>query len=55
VETYLSLGENAETIVPQLKKTANADARAKLVREFSGWDTKRLELLDQLDNRAKST
>jgi hypothetical protein len=55
LETYVSLDESAETIVRQLKKTANADTRGKLIRELRNLETKRLELLDQMDNLAKST
>jgi hypothetical protein len=55
VKTYLSLGENAETIVRTLKKMPTADTRSKLVRELRSLDWKRLELLDQMDHLAKST
>jgi hypothetical protein len=55
LETYHSLDDSAETIVRQLKKTPNADTRGKLVRELRNLDKKRLELLDQMDNLAKST
>ena len=55
LETYVSLDESAETIIRQLKKTANADIRSKLVQELRSLDWKRLELLDQMDNLAKST
>jgi hypothetical protein len=54
VKTYLSLGENAETIVRKLKKMPTADTRSKLVRELRSLDWKRLELLDQMDNLPKS-
>jgi hypothetical protein len=54
-ETYLSLSESAGTIVRKLKKTPNADTRSKLVAELRNLDKKRLELLDQMDNLAKST
>ena len=55
VKTYLSLGENAETIVRKLKKMPTADTRSKLVRELRSLYWKRLELLDQMDHLAKST
>jgi hypothetical protein len=54
LETYISLDESADTIVCQLKKIANADGRSKLVRELRSLEMKRLELLDQMDNLAKS-
>jgi hypothetical protein len=54
LETYVSLDESAETLVRQLKKIANADGRSKLVRELRNLEKKRLELLDQMDNLAKS-
>ena len=53
LKTYLSLGDNAGTIVRKLRKTPNADTRSKLVRELRGLDRKRLEFLDQMDNLAK--
>jgi hypothetical protein len=52
---YLSLDESAETIVRQMMKTPNAELRRKLVRELRNLEKKRLELLDQMDNLAKST
>jgi len=55
LKIYLSLGDNAGTIVRRLKKTPNADTRSKLVGELRSLDKKRLELLDQMDNLAKST
>jgi hypothetical protein len=55
LETYVSLGDSADTIVRFLKKTANADTRSKLVAELRSLDKKRLELLDQLDGLAKPT
>ena len=54
LETYVSLDESAETIVRQLKKMANADGRSKLVRELRNLEKKRLELLGQMDDLAKS-
>ena len=54
LDTYLSLGVHAETIVRQLKKTANAELRVKLVLELRNLEKKRLELLDQMDNLTKS-
>ena len=55
LKIYLSLGDNAGTIVRRLKKTPNADTRSKLVGELRSLDRKRLELLDQIDGLAKST
>jgi Ser/Thr protein kinase RdoA (MazF antagonist) len=55
LKTYLSLGDSAGTIVRKLKKTPNPDNRSKLVRELRSLDRKRLELLDQMDDLAKST
>ena len=54
-ESYLSLSESAGTIVRQLKKTPNPETRGKLVGELRSLDEKRLELLAQMDNLAKST
>jgi hypothetical protein len=54
-ETYLSLSESAGSIVRNMEKTPNADARGKLVQELRSLDKKRLEILDQMDNLAKST
>jgi len=53
VLTYLSLGDNAETIVRKLKKTPNAGTRGKLIAELRSLDQKRIELLDQMDGVAK--
>ncbi len=39
----------------KLKKMPNADTRSKLVGELRSLDKKRLDLLDQIDNLAKST
>ena len=50
LETYVSLGESAETIVRQLKKMSNPDARRKIVQELRNLDKKCLELLVQMDN-----
>jgi hypothetical protein len=55
LETYVSLGESAGPIVRQLKKTANAELRRKLIQELRNLEKKRLELLDQMDNLGKST
>jgi hypothetical protein len=52
--TYVSLDESVETIVRQLMKTRNAELRSKLIQELRNLETKRLELLDQMDNLAKS-
>jgi hypothetical protein len=55
VKVYLSLGDSAGAIIRQLKRTPNADTRSKLVAELRSLDKKRLDLLDQIDNLAKST
>ena len=55
LKTYLSLGDSTGTIVRRLKKIPNADTRRNPVRELRSLDRKRLELLDQMDNLAKST
>jgi len=55
LETYLSLGNSAETTVRFLKKTPNVEIRSKLIAELRSLDKKRLELLDQMDNLGKST
>ena len=55
LETYVSLGDSADTVVRFLKKTANAETRGKLIAELRSLDQKRLEILDQLDGLAKPT
>jgi hypothetical protein len=54
LETYVSLGDSADTTVRFLKKTANADSCGKLVQKLRNLEKKRLELLDQMDDLAKS-
>jgi hypothetical protein len=54
LKTYLSPSDSAGTLVRQLKKTPT-DTRGKLTQELRSLDKKQLELLDQLDNLAKST
>jgi hypothetical protein len=54
LNTYVSLDESTETIVRNLMRTSNPDARSKLVRELRNLEKKRLKLLDQMDNLAKS-
>jgi hypothetical protein len=54
LKSYVSLDESAETIVRQLKKTPNTDTRGKLIQELRNLEKKRLGLLDQMDNLAKS-
>lgn len=49
-QDYLDLGDNAAIIVGQLKKTANADTRSKLIGKLRTIDKKRIELLNQIDN-----
>ena len=53
--TYVSLDGSVETIVRQLMKTPNLELRSKLVRELRNLESRRLELLDQMENLAKST
>lgn len=53
LETYLSLGDSAGTIVRKMRKTANAEIRGKLIIELRSLDKKRLELLDQMDGLPK--
>jgi len=55
LKTYVSLDESAETVVRQLKKTPNTDTRGKLIQELRNLEKRRLELLDKMDNLAKST
>jgi hypothetical protein len=55
LETYVSLGGSAEMIVRNLNKTPNVETRGKLIAELRSLDKERLELLDQMDNLAKST
>jgi hypothetical protein len=55
METYISLADSAETIIRQVKKTANTELRGKLVQELRNLEIRRIELLDQMDNLAKST
>jgi hypothetical protein len=54
LKIYFSLDVNAGTIVRRLKKTSNPDTRGKLIGELRSLDKKRLKLLDQMDNLAKS-
>jgi hypothetical protein len=54
LETYVSLDESAETIVRMLKKTPKSESRSKIIAELRNLDKKRLEILDQMDNLAKS-
>jgi|GEM_PF-4137392 len=54
LRTYLSLGEDAGTIVRRLRKTPRADTRSILIGELRSLDKKRIELLDQLDDLLKS-
>jgi hypothetical protein len=55
LDTYISLGDSADTVVRFLKKTPDSDTRRKLVAELRSLDKKRLGLLDQIDNLAKPT
>jgi hypothetical protein len=54
LNTYVSLDESAGTLVRILKRTPNPDTRGKLVRELRNLEKKRRELLDQMDDLAKS-
>ena len=53
-QTYLSLGDDAATIVRKLRKIPNAGTRSKLIGELRNLDKKRLDLLDQIDDLTKS-
>jgi len=53
-QDYVSLDESADTVVRQLRKISNLDGRRKIIAELRNLDTKRLELLDQMDGLAKS-
>jgi hypothetical protein len=53
-QTYLSLFPHAETIVRRVRKTASTDTRIKLIAELRSLEMKRLDLLDQIDDMAKS-
>ena len=55
LETYHSLDDSAETIIRQLRKTPKPESRTKIIAELRSLNRKRLELLDQMDNLAKST
>ena len=55
LDTYISLGDSADTVVRFLKKTPDSDTRRKLVAELRSLDKKRLGLLDQIDNLANPT
>jgi len=55
LETYIYLGGSAEMIVRNLSKTPNVETRSKLIAELRSLDKKRLDLLDQMDDLAKST
>ena len=54
LKAYLSLDDSGKTIVRNLKK-ANAELRIKLVQELRNLEKRRIELLDQMDDLAKST
>ena len=49
-----TVGESAETIVRQLKKTPKPESRSKIIAELRNLEKRRLELLDQMDNLVKS-
>ena len=55
LETYSYLGGSADIIVRNLNKTPNLETRIKLIAELRSLDKKRLELLDEMDDLAKST
>lgn len=55
LEAYVSLDESVGMIVRQLKKTANADTRGKIIQELRTLEKRRLELLDEMDRRPRST
>jgi hypothetical protein len=51
-QNYFDLADHAGIIVRELRKTAKADTRRKLRGELRSLDTKRIALLDQLDDLA---
>jgi hypothetical protein len=51
-DDYLSLWPHAETIVRKIKRTSSAEVRSKLIAELRNLDSKRLKLLDQIDEIA---
>ncbi|MGA7796111.1 MAG: hypothetical protein WCA19_24015 [Candidatus Acidiferrales bacterium] len=55
LETYIYLGGSGEMIVRNLNKTPNVETRSKLIAELRSLESKRLEILDQMDNLSKST
>jgi hypothetical protein len=55
LEDYTALDESADIVVRQLKKTTNPDNRRKIIEELRNLENRRRELLDQMDNLAKST
>jgi len=54
LETYVLLNVSGETIVRQLKKTP-ACTQSKLIQELRNLESRRLEILDQIDMLAKPT
>jgi len=53
LESYLGLEPQAEMIIRQIKKTGNAELRSKLIEELRNCETKRLDLLDKMDDLGK--
>ncbi len=51
---YLSLGNDAATIVRRMKQTPNNELRCKLCKELRSIDKKRSELVDEMDELIKS-
>jgi hypothetical protein len=54
LDDYAALDESADTVVRQLRKISNSDGRRKIIKELRNLENRRLELLDQMDNLAKS-
>ena len=54
LQDYAALDESANTIVEQLRKTANPDNRRRIVVELQNLENRRVEILDQMHNLGKS-
>jgi hypothetical protein len=51
---YVSLGNDAATIVRRMKKSNSIELRSRLSQELRSLDRKRLELVDGMDELFKS-
>jgi hypothetical protein len=54
LEDYAALDQSADLVVRQLRKISNPDSRRKIIKELRNLEIRRRELLDQMDNLAKS-